>query len=48
MASPSKSRPNNLETQYTKPPMAEERQFECLIGLTKYNLYKSIGRSQLT
>ena len=45
MASPSKSRPNNLETQYG---MVEERQFERLIGLKKYSLYKSIGRSQLT
>ena len=50
MASPSKSRTNNLEIQYTKSSMVGQDgvQFERLIGLTKHSLYKSIGRSQLT
>ena len=37
MASPSKSRTNNLEIQYTKSPMVGG-QLECLVGLTKHSL----------
>ena len=46
MASPSKSRTNNLEIQYTKSPIVEGsiRTFNW----RKHSLYKSIGRSQLT
>ena len=46
MASPSKSRTNNLEIQYTKSPIVEGsiRTFNW----RKHSLYKSIRRSQLT
>ena len=50
MASPSKSRTNNLEIQYTESPVVVVGggHFARLIGLTKHSLYNSIRRSQLT